>query len=680
MLVVYTWSTVTAGAEPTDDDMEAVVSVSSTAQPLPLDGTTAAPDRVNDYAEGENVKIKATVQYYEVDPETGAISVSKEYSAVTKTINQQDAVPETTSVSFDLTTSIGGLTAAITTTGAASSEAGSPATARLQVSTDGESGWITVDTADADTEDGSANAELDVDADGDGSDTEGDGGGLYYRVVYAYTDDDDDSQTATSEVIQLGTVTDPDDNATVTNILSAATPSAGETIRIDNQGNDVEVQWQMLSSRPGSQWTDIEGATGVELDVADAHAGNMLRAKVTYTADDDATTTDVDEEGWPVWVEYTQILTVSGATGNTNPAATQANHVLRVDPDQKSSAKGAVQKATVATFDASSLFFDADGDDLTYTITAAPTDLDNEDDINAALEPGGSVFLSETTMTDTTDFQQSFSIDQDTGMVTYVTDREDDHDGTDTDGTGNTLTFTVSASDGAAEGTAATATVMVRVNVAPTAINLTDQADNEADLPAPGLNVTGTALMDGTGAVSYTDDAENEGTEVATINVMDQNLGTDMFGTHKVTLSGRGADQFEVVETDDDETDGSTWEIRLKDDAVFDFEKLATAKEKAAKAASIELSITVTATDGGGSSTKGVFKVTVVDAKTDDDPEAPTTTPKTDDPDPEVPGLEDDADDSDNDGPVIPPDDGGAFIGDDLLDDFVLAIDDIDVA
>ena len=162
--------------------------------------------------------------------------------------------------------------------------------------------------------------------------------------------------------------------------------------------------------------------------------------------------------------------------------------------------------------------------------------------------------------------------------------------------------------------------------------------------------------------------------------MMDQNLNTDMFGTHKVTLSGRGADQFEVVETDDDETDGSTWEIRLKDDAVFDFEKLATAKEKTNKATSIELSITVTATDGGGSSTKGVFKVTVVDAKTDDDPDAPPMTPKTDDPDPEVPGLEDDADDSDNDGPVIPPDDGGAFIGDDLLDDFVAAIDDIDVA
>ena len=698
VLVVYTWSAVKAGDDGdlgTADDVATPISVSSTAQDLPLD-VGPPPDRVNDYV-GE--RIMATVQYYEVDPETGAISVSKEYSAVTKTIKEQEPVPETTSVSFDVTTDATGLEVDITATG----EAAEDSTARLEVSTDGESGWIVVDTATADTSGGTA-SDVTLDVNADATAPEGDGGGLYYRVVYVYDDEDDDSQTAMSEVIQLGTVADPDDNATVTNILggNAGTDVATDgTIRIDNQGNDVEVQWQMLSSRPGpQQWTDIEGATDIELDLTDAYAGNMLRAKVTYTADDNPATTDVDEEGWPVWVEYTEILTVSGATDNIDPATTQANHVLRVEPDQKSSAKGAVQKATDATFDASSLFFDADGDDLTYTITASPaSDLDNLDNINAALEPGGSVFLSETVIAadpdatpatlEMTDFQQSFSIDQDTGMVTYVTDREDGHDGVTTDGTGNTLTFTVSAADAA--GTAAEATVMVRVNVAPTAINaqLVDEDGTEvgtaADLPAPAKGVTGTALMDSEGPLSFTDDAENAAVKVADLNVMDQNLNTDKFGTHKVTLSGpRGADQFEVVETDDEDMDGSTWEIRLKDDAVFDFEKLATTKEKAAKAASIELSITVTATDGGGSSTKGVFKVTVVDAKTDDDPEPGVTPPPPDTEDPEVPGLEDDADDSDNDGPVIPlpppPGDGGAFIGDDLLDDFVAAIDDIDVA
>ena len=31
---------------------------------------------------------------------------------------------------------------------------------------------------------------------------------------------------------------------------------------------------------------------------------------------------------------------------------------------------------------------------------------------------------------------------------------------------------------------------------------------------------------------------------------------------------------FEVRETEDDDTDGSTWEIWLKDDATFDYEAL----------------------------------------------------------------------------------------------------------
>ena len=172
------------------------------------------------------------------------------------------------------------------------------------------------------------------------------------------------------------------------------------------------------------------------------------------------------------------------------------------------------------------------------------------------------------------------------------------------------------------------------------------------------------------------DDAENAAEKVADLNIMDQNSSSDMFGTHKITLSGKGSNMFEVRETDDGDTDGSTWEIWLKDDATFDFEALKGRTDTG----STTLSITVTATDGGGLITRGVFSVKVMDADTDDDPKAPVVKPKPDAPDPEVPGLEDDADDSDDDGPVIPPDDGGAFIGDDLLDEFVLAIDDIDIA
>ena len=304
------------------------------------------------------------------------------------------------------------------------------------------------------------------------------------------------------------------------------------------------------------------------------------------------------------------------------------------------------------------------------------------------------------------DLQQSFSIDKDTGMVTYFTDMSGGHDGaTDTDGQGNMLTFTISATDnGMVNGSPsdpATATVMVRVNVAPSAINLTSNDGANTDAaplpPPPATGKAGTALtvVDNTDVaaggdadsnpdnLTFMDDDEQDRRKVADLNVLDQNAMGDKFGTHKITLSGKGANMFEARETRDADNDGSTWELWLKKDAKFDYEALATAAEKEA-GTPITLYITVTATDGGGLSTKGNITVRVMDAKTDDDDDGSNGNGDETTKDPEVPGLEDDADDSDNDGPVIPlpppPGDGGAFIGDDLLDDFVAAIDDIDVA
>ena len=80
----------------------------------------------------------------------------------------------------------------------------------------------------------------------------------------------------------------------------------------------------------------------------------------------------------------------------------------------------------------------------------------------------------------------------------------------------------------------------------------------------------------------------------------------------------------------------------------------------------------------------GVFKISIKDVT---EPVKPRPPPKPA-AEPEVPGLKDDADDGDDDGPVEPPEDGGAFIGDghvfdigdDLLDSYMMAIDDIDVA
>ena len=704
VLVVYTWSHDSATADTADD---VTISVSSTPVPLPL---VAVPAGTAIYPVG--TKFTATVQYYEIDPETGAIVESDKYDDTTKASKELEASADPTSVMLDVTTAAdgSGLSVTITAKGDAADSGGK---ARLETSTNGTSGWQAKRTVDADTFSGTSTVTLSVDADGDT--TSGDGGGLYYRVVFVYEDDDDDEMEARSEVMQLGALADPVSGAT-TPIQGAATPVVGDNLRVNTSGNDADIQWQ-LETRPGT-WTDIRGATDDELRVSSAHAGKKLRAKVTYTADDDPDT-DADEEGWVVWVEYTEEKTVGGARENTSPTATGEDNEIEV---KLGAMKGTNQPAKVVTFDASDLFFDTDSDELSYSITAVATDLDLTADATttegrAAELEGGLVYRvhktewdaddSEIDMTD--DLQQSLVINQKTGEITYFTDLAQTHDGTDTDAAGNTLTFTISATDSKTGTTPATADVVVRINVAPTAINLqsvetdgTTAAGTAGDLPTPATPPAkaGTALLTNDGddtdsdpdELMFMDDEENDRRKLADINVQDQNDDEHEFGTHEITLSGRGASMFEVRETDDSDEDGSTWEIWLKRDATFDFEALATAAEKTKAGAAdatdadktITLYITVTAKDMDGDddglSTMGVFTVKVMDEDTDDDPTGPTTRPTPDAPDPEVPGLEDDSDDDDQDGPVVPPpDDGGAFI-DDLLDQFVISIDDIDIA
>lgn len=156
--------------------------------------------------------------------------------------------------------------------------------------------------------------------------------------------------------------------------------------------------------------------------------------------------------------------------------------------------------------------------------------------------------------------------------------------------------------------------------------------------------------------------------------------------------------QFEIKPTGgvraDADSDGSTWELHVKEGAVFDYESKANPMGV--------VTVEVTATDGGGHSVVGYFTIQLADVGGDneatDDPHYKAKLPaKPAAPaeEPETPGLKDDSDDSDEDGAVPPededpeaPGDGGMFIDDlidlhvedDLLGDYVLAIDDIDIA
>ena len=94
----------------------------------------------------------------------------------------------------------------------------------------------------------------------------------------------------------------------------------------------------------------------------------------------------------------------------------------------------------------------------------------------------------------------------------------------------------------------ATVVVTVRVNVAPSAIAMTsnDGTDTAAvPLPVPKRGETGTAITvaDGDDAddlpdvFTVMDDEKNSAVKLADLDVLDQNMGTDAFGTHKILMT-----------------------------------------------------------------------------------------------------------------------------------------------
>ena len=268
------------------------------------------------------------------------------------------------------------------------------------------------------------------------------------------------------------------------------------------------------------------------------------------------------------------------------------------------------------TVDVASLFQDANGDKLTYT-TAGDQGFQ-----------GGNYLR----------------FDANTGKLLYITDNQGSHDDGDNDGGGNVVAITVTANDGN-NGTV-TSMVSIRLNVAPTAIN-------GADSPTSSINET----------------ASSTAQDVATLNVQDENSMDHEFGSYEWTVSD---DRFEVTP---DATDGSMGVLKTKAGKAFP----ATGEDGAAGM----VKVTVTATDEAGDH-KITQVVTIVINNTDDTNDA--TTPEDEDP---VPGLKDDdtgtddtdeGDDKDTDGGLKPPPPPAMSFEDDLLDEYVLAIDDMDIA
>ena len=612
-LVLYTWEVTTGVADDTDtvnvDESRTTIWVSATNDPLPLgvkndEGMTI---RNTAYVDKE---ITAKVEIFEWDPATGMLTSAQKYTAEVDVASAAKAPvtpPTPTKVSFgDITTDTTGVVVTITATGEAAEATGQ---AKLQSSTNGTSGWQNADTTGADTSGsgGIGAVNLDVDGNGDGTSTQGDGAGLYYRVAYVYEDKDGDDVEKYSDVIRLGNVnTDPAD----IDLIGPSSPGSGDTLRINNLTATVEAQWQVgedgddeNETIDAHEWTDLAGETGLTLKLTDDHAGKSVRALLTHKGDE-------KNPSYVTWVDYTMpnagtAVAALPSSPNNTPDRTQATDEIRVNPtlDAKGKVVKGEGKANVA-----SLFFDADGDDMDYNLVGTAVD-----DGAKGIQPGKLVYRS-------ANDDQILTLNHETGAVTYHTTNNTSHDDdttdTDGDGAGNLFVVTVQATDGqpdSAEGTAgnedATDDVMinVRVNVAPTAINIGGSAIED------DAKMTPTAS-----GISFAETANYEGQHSVALDVQDLNLNTDDFGSHTVTVMRKKADgsyvadsRFELARVTGE--DMSQWTLSIKDGAEFDYEH--------ADNPSGVITLKVTATDKGGKSTVGYISVALTDV---DDGDADT--------------------------------------------------------
>ncbi len=629
-------------------------------------------------------------RYFELDPTTLKVVTSRFFGAQTG-ILKANGGDGTVVVDLDLTTKAKSATEDVLNVGVAASGAtATTATVVLQASESGTGGWITVARKSVTLSSGKGDAEFEVTND---EGEAGNGGGLYYRAVLTGAD----LPRTESGTIRLGDMTDPYPGDDDTDVLGPASPTEGDTLRVkllDWREAIAEVQWQVSDGKGG--YVDIAGETGHTLTltraIVGAHVGQVkVRAKVTYRGQSDDSSTGVDESLFVTWLEYSaEIDLVAGAVRNSPPEAASGAHAIYVETPPVTA--GGIQPAAIhKDMDIlSNIFHDPDGDELDFALR----------DVSYSRDVYGDYWSYNTSSLAT---RIGIWVNQrDDSIGAYFNSPPNRNV---KDGEGVEINFYVRAYDPYSNrndsSTFAQTTIEFHINKAPTAIKLQSvhngtNVGDKADLPASG---TATALLvpDNTNKpddadsnpdmLTFMDDESQAARKVADLDVIDQNLKTNRFGTHEIKLSGKGSDQFEIRASDD--SDGSTWELWLKKGATFDFEKLKSATDTGD---SITLSITVTATDnmtgtaGRQLSAKGLFSVKVMNADTAADSAAPAT-PGT--PDPTVPGLKDDSDDTDDDGPVAPPDTGMGPVGDlrdlalevDLLESFVSLLDDnIDIA
>ena len=617
-----------------------------------------------------------------------------------------------------------------------------------EVSENGRGGWTTVEDFDDD----------------DHTLRVGDGEGKYYRAVVSYNvepagvDNEDTpapaKESVYSDPIQVADVRDDDSPVPTPRPTINGNPYPGGTLSVDAGRATVTVQWQIRevatldSATPPApasyDWVDIPGATG-DLRLTQDHAGETVRAVVSYQSGDpdnpgvtnvviagEAVDVNLDGDSVTTTRDTTGALTADDreiAIGGT-PSSVRPVRVddYEIEGSVEGTGHGAVNgllaghNATITgTVPLASLF--QDPDTPSFVLTFGATSL-----VRPVASGDINLVATATTQTDRTYvYEQPNTVEGGGGVLifearngklTYLSDQYRGHDGDPTDGAGNVLKLNITADD-PGPGDVATSAVTLRINVAPDDIHFdqstaTPEDDSIISVYTPTADTADDAAR--ISGITVKERVEATGNEVlAGIDVQDENFDGapgvpgHKFGVHEVTVTGD--DRFVITKNGgptaprDRDNNGSTWELRLKEGATFDYE---TESDADPEVAGKQIELTFMATDGGGLSTPdatGPFPlgnghlpiklvITVVDDSTDNPP-GPTQTPgleddETGDTDDTTDGGDDgDADRDTDGGDPTPPPPGmslGGIIEDfidnmdqgeqDLLEDYLLTIDD----
>jgi len=449
----------------------------------------------------------------------------------------------------------------------------------------------------------------------------------YYRVTVTYTDKQGDLEIIVGSPEQFGMVSAP----SMTPMIVSSNENrwvVGATLTVEKVGGG-SVQWQMQNEH--GVWMDIGGATSADMELTSSYAGAKLRALVTHTDADGLVTSRVP--AMYASMEYGMVDPLAAPTNNA-PVATQSMYVVKAD--EAKMGKAYVETMADATIDLSSMFYDADGDKLEYSVHVERKDFGLDD---APMDDYLYLYVHGNRKTKTL-----ASIDTDSGHLTYssIVPVTMGSLGEEMDSMG--ISLNVKATDMAGESDM----VEVIVDVAPVGV--------EVDMP------TGLMLTPGQDAGGL------EVRRVATLDVQDQNSTENEAGQYMFEVDNA---KFEVVAN---VNDMSVAFVRVKKDAQF------TAADADAKGM-ITVTVTATQVNGNHMITKEIMvKLNLPDA------EGGSGGMSTGDPEH---GLTDDDGGADeNDGPVMPePMPGGMglvrgdlhnfeIVDNDLFDSFVIALDD----